>query len=100
AKGIAEAKEALRVNNLSEQERVAYERYINNKRDEASILSTQEFETKWQVEQAEIRGIEKGMQQGKQEEKIAVARSCREQGLDVETIMKITQLSREEIESL
>ncbi|NEQ60717.1 MAG: Rpn family recombination-promoting nuclease/putative transposase, partial [Moorea sp. SIO4A1] len=42
AKGIAEAKEALRVNNLSEQERVAYERYINNKRDEASILSTQE----------------------------------------------------------
>ncbi|NEQ60719.1 MAG: Rpn family recombination-promoting nuclease/putative transposase [Moorea sp. SIO4A1] len=96
AKGIAEAKEALRVNNLSEQERVAYERYINNKRDEASILSTQELETKWQVEQAEIRGIE----QGKKEEKIAIARSCREQGLDVETIMKITQLSREEIESI
>ncbi|EGJ31599.1 MULTISPECIES: Rpn family recombination-promoting nuclease/putative transposase [Moorena] len=96
AKGIAEAKEALRVTNLSEQERAAYERYINNKRDEASILSTQEFETKWQVEQAEIRGIEKGIKQ----EKIAIARSCREQGLDVETIMKITQLSREEIESI
>ncbi|NEN95199.1 MAG: hypothetical protein F6K50_06545, partial [Moorea sp. SIO3I7] len=96
AKGIAEAKEALRVNNLSEQERVAYERYINNKRDEASILSTQELETKWQVEQAEIRGIEQGIKQ----EKIAIARSCREQGLDVETIMKITQLSREEIESI
>ncbi|NES82767.1 MAG: Rpn family recombination-promoting nuclease/putative transposase [Moorea sp. SIO1G6] len=96
AKGIAEAKEALRVTNLSEQERAAYERYLNNKRDEASILSTQELETKWQVEQAEIRGI----QQGKKEEKIAIARSCREQGLDVETIMNITQLSREEIESL
>lgn len=96
AKGIEEAKEALRVNNLSEQERAAYERYINNKRDEASILSTQELETKWQVEQAEIRGMEKGIKQ----EKIAIARSCREQGLDVETIMKITQLSQEEIESL
>ncbi|NES82766.1 MAG: hypothetical protein F6K10_15930, partial [Moorea sp. SIO2B7] len=108
AKGIAEAKEALRVNNLSEQERAAYERYLNNKRDEASMLSTQELETKWQVEQAEIRGIEKGIQQGKQEgiqqgkkeEKIAIARSCREQGLDVETIMNITQLSRQEIESI
>ncbi|NEO79349.1 Rpn family recombination-promoting nuclease/putative transposase [Moorena sp. SIO4G3] len=116
AKGIEEAKEALRVTNLSEQERAAYERYLKNKRDEASILSTQEFETRWQVEQAEIRGMEKGIQQGKQEgieqglqqgiqqgkkeEKIAIARSCREQGLDVETIMNITQLSREEIESL
>ncbi|NEP29880.1 MAG: hypothetical protein F6K49_51285, partial [Moorea sp. SIO3I6] len=101
---------------LSEQERAAYERYLKNKRDEASILSTQEFETRWQVEQAEIRGMEKGIQQGKQEgieqglqqgiqqgkkeEKIAIARSCREQGLDVETIMNITQLSREEIESI
>jgi len=37
AKGIVEAKEILRVNNLSEEERVAYRRY------EASILSPQQF---------------------------------------------------------
>ena len=37
AKGMVEAKEILRVNNLSEEERVAYRRY------EASILSPQQF---------------------------------------------------------
>lgn len=60
------------------------------------MLDTQEFETQWKVEQAEIRGIQKGMQQ----KTIAIARSCKQQGLNVETIMEITQLSREEIESL
>ncbi|MGB7521174.1 MAG: Rpn family recombination-promoting nuclease/putative transposase [Spirulinaceae cyanobacterium] len=92
AKGMLEAKETLLVNNLSEQERVAYSRYMQNKSYEASMLSTQEFETQWKIEQAEVRG--------RQEERIAIARSCKQRGLDVETIIEITQLSREEIESL
>ncbi|MGB5966789.1 MAG: Rpn family recombination-promoting nuclease/putative transposase [Spirulinaceae cyanobacterium] len=92
AKGMLEAKETLLVNNLSEQERVAYSRYMQNKSYEASMLSTQEFETQWKIEQAEIRG--------RQEERIAIALSCKERGLDVQTIIEITQLSREEIESL
>ena len=100
AKGMVEAKETLRVNNLSEQERIAYSRYMQNKSYEASMLSTQEFETQWEIEQAEVRGVKKGKQEGRQEEKIAIARSCKQQGLDTETIMKITQLSRQEIESL
>ncbi|NER48220.1 MAG: Rpn family recombination-promoting nuclease/putative transposase, partial [Symploca sp. SIO1A3] len=44
AKGMVEAKETLRVNNLSDSERAAYNRYMDNKSYEASILSTQEFE--------------------------------------------------------
>jgi len=63
AKGMVEAKETLRINNLSEQERAAYNRYMDNKSYEASILSTQEFEAQWpfiQIEQAEIRGREEG----------------------------------------
>ncbi|MGC1245176.1 MAG: Rpn family recombination-promoting nuclease/putative transposase [Spirulinaceae cyanobacterium] len=112
AKGMVEAKETLRVNNLSEPERRAYSRYMENKSYEASMLSTQEFETQWEIEKAEIKGREEGIQEGieqgkqegieegKQEEKIAIARSCKQQGLDVETIMKITKLSPEEIESL
>ncbi len=99
AKGMEQAKETLRVNNLSEQERVAYKRYMENKRYEASILSTQEFEAQWQIEQieeAQIRGREEGIQQ----RTIAIARSCKQQGLDMETIMEITQLSREDIKAL
>ncbi|NEQ80440.1 MAG: DUF4351 domain-containing protein, partial [Moorea sp. SIO2I5] len=63
AKGMVEAKETLRVNNLSDQERAAYKRYMDNKSYEASILSTQEFEAQWQneqIEQAKIRGREEG----------------------------------------
>ncbi len=103
AKGMEEAKETLRVNNLSEQERVAYNRYMDNKSYEASILSTQEFEAQWQIEQieqAQIRGREEGREEGIQQRTIAIARSCKQQGLDVETIMAITQLSREDIETL
>ncbi|NER48458.1 MAG: Rpn family recombination-promoting nuclease/putative transposase [Symploca sp. SIO1A3] len=103
AKGMVEAKETLRVNNLSEQDRAAYKRYMENKSYEASIRSTQEFEAQWQIEQieqAEIRGIQRGIQQGVEQKTIAIARACKQQGLDVETIMAITQLSREDIEAL
>ena len=63
AKGMLEAKETLRVNNLSDTERAAYNRYMDNKSYEASILSTQEFEAQWQIEQIEevqIRAREEG----------------------------------------
>ncbi|NES21293.1 MAG: Rpn family recombination-promoting nuclease/putative transposase [Symploca sp. SIO3E6] len=99
AKGMVEAKETLRVNNLSDTERAAYNRYMDNKSYEASIRSTQEFEAQWQIEQIEQAEI-RGRQQGIQQNTIAIARSCKQQGLDVETIMAITQLSREDIEAL
>ena len=71
---------------------------MQNKSYEASMLDTQEFKTQWEIEQAEVRGKQEGKEEGKQEEKRAIARSCKEKSLDVETIMEITQLSREEIE--
>ncbi|NES22362.1 MAG: Rpn family recombination-promoting nuclease/putative transposase [Symploca sp. SIO3E6] len=99
AKGMVEAKETLRVNNLSDSERAAYNRYMDNKSYEASILSTQEFEVQWQIEQIEEAKMI-AREEGRQENTIAIARSCKQQGLDIETIMAITQLSREDIEAL
>ena len=52
------------------------------------------------IEEGIAKGIEKGRQEGIQENTIAIARSCKQQGLDIETIMAITQLSREDIEAL
>ncbi|NET62689.1 MAG: hypothetical protein F6K47_43350, partial [Symploca sp. SIO2E6] len=78
-------------------------RYMDNKSYEASILSTQEFEAQWQIEQieeAKMIAREEGKEEGIQENTIAIARSCIQQGLDIETIMAITQLSREDIEAL
>ncbi|NER48219.1 MAG: hypothetical protein F6J92_16265, partial [Symploca sp. SIO1A3] len=97
--GMVEAKETLRVNNLSDSERAAYNRYMDNKSYEASILSTQEFETQWQIEQMEEAKMI-AREEGSQQRTIAIARACKQQGLDTETIMAITQLSREDIEAL
>ncbi|NEP57105.1 MAG: Rpn family recombination-promoting nuclease/putative transposase [Symploca sp. SIO2G7] len=56
--------------------------------------------TEWKqtrfYQEVEAEGIQKGIQQNK----IAIARSCKQQGLDIETIMAITKLSREDIEAL
>jgi len=56
--------------------------------------------TEWKqtrfYQEVEAEGIQKGIQQNT----IAIARSCKQQGLDIETIMAITKLSREEIEAL
>ncbi|NEP12695.1 MAG: Rpn family recombination-promoting nuclease/putative transposase [Symploca sp. SIO2C1] len=99
AKGMVEAKETLRINNLSDSERAAYNRYMDNKSYEASILSTQEFEAQWQIEQIEEAKMI-AREEGSQQRTIAIARSCKQQGLEIEMIMAITQLSREDIEAL
>ncbi|NET59880.1 MAG: Rpn family recombination-promoting nuclease/putative transposase [Symploca sp. SIO2E6] len=56
--------------------------------------------TEWKqtrfYQEVEAEGIQKGIQQ----RTIEIARSCKQQGLDIETIMVITKLSREEIEAL
>ncbi|NER19434.1 MAG: Rpn family recombination-promoting nuclease/putative transposase [Symploca sp. SIO1C2] len=56
--------------------------------------------TEWKqtrfYQEVEAEGIQKGIQQNT----IVIARSCKQQGLDIETIMAITKLSREEIEAL
>ncbi|NEP59220.1 MAG: hypothetical protein F6K31_19735 [Symploca sp. SIO2G7] len=52
------------------------------------------------IQQGRQEGIQQGRQEGIQQNTIAIARSCKQQGLDTETIMAITQLSREDIEAL
>ena len=46
------------------------------------------------------RGLEQGLEQGREEEKKAIARQCLSQGLPMETIIAITQLTVEQIENL
>ncbi len=56
------------------------------------------------VYEAEQKGIEKGYSSGKEEgileEKKIVAKNMLENGLDIEMIVKCTNLSKEEIEKL
>ena len=49
---------------------------------------------------AERKGIEKGREEGRKEEKIKIARNMKLSGLDINTIAKITNLSEDEIDKL
>ncbi|NER47083.1 MAG: Rpn family recombination-promoting nuclease/putative transposase [Symploca sp. SIO1A3] len=101
--------EISEIANFSAVEQEAYENSLKYYRDLQNVVATSREEG---VEEGIARGIEQGRQEGIQEGRkqgrqegiqentIAIARSCIQQGLDIETIMAITQLSREDIEAL
>ena len=45
-------------------------------------------------------GIEQGIKQGEENKKIELAKKMKQEGIDIETIQKITELSKEEISKL
>lgn len=81
AKGLDAVKQKLVVDQMSETERIDYNRYWENKRYESSMLETATFE---------------GKQEGKQE----VAKNLIKIGMKVEDISSATGLSVEEINKL
>ena len=85
--------EIAEIANFSAVEQEAYENSLKYYRDLQNVVATSR-------EEGVEEGIAKGIEQGRQENTIAIARSCIQQGLDIETIMAITQLSREDIEAL
>ncbi|NEQ64031.1 MAG: Rpn family recombination-promoting nuclease/putative transposase [Symploca sp. SIO2D2] len=91
--------------NFSVVEQEAYENSLKYYRDLQNVVATSREEgieegRQEGFEQGKQEGIEEGRQEGREQTKIEIARSCIQQGLDTETIMAITQLSREDIEAL
>ena len=52
------------------------------------------------IRHAREEGMEKGIKKGMKKEKIEIAKSLKEAGVDIEIIIKSTSLSKEEIEKL
>ena len=46
------------------------------------------------------KGLEQGLQQGKRENSIEIAKNMKERGIDIQSIVDCTKLSKEEIEKL
>ncbi len=93
AKHIQTASEKLRVMNLEADERRAYEHYLQNVSYHASMLWSSR-------EEGKIEGRQEGLQQGKRTGKEDTARNMLADHVPVETIMKYTGLSQEDIELL
>jgi predicted transposase/invertase (TIGR01784 family) len=85
AKGISQAKELWRVDKLTPEEKLSYADHIKNLRNEASRLWTLKIDAEDRVRKDEKTQIAKGMKNEK---------------IHLEIIVKLTGLTKEEIESL
>jgi predicted transposase/invertase (TIGR01784 family) len=108
AKGLAEAREKLRMINLSKKELRAYQRHLEDLHMTASLEEQFRFEQTLAREEGleegrqegRQEGMEVGKEQGKEEKAIETAKNMLEDDLPIETIAKYTGLTENEINDL
>ena len=96
APGLKEAKETLAEIKMTESERIAYEKFNKRLRDIASENFTKQADINFALEEKHEQGIE----QGKSERDLEIAKKAIEKGLDDQTISIITGLEIEIIKQL
>ena len=97
APGLPEAREILRVDNLSDEDRKIYDRYVETLRFNLSVMDSSRIEG---IQEGMAKGFGKGLEQGAQSEKLETARRMKAEGLDLSLIAKITQVTPDEIAKL
>ena len=94
AKGLKQAKEALDIMKLSEQEQRAYKKYLDDKSYQASMYQSTYVTGHLKGKK---EGREEGREEGRHKEKIEMAILMKNEGESIEKIMRYTRLTREEI---
>lgn len=79
----------MRYYSLSDTERRAYDKHINDIMIQNDVLNT-----------AKLEGRAEGLEQGRMEERLSTARNLKKLGIAPDTIAQATGLSLEEIEKL
>ena len=106
AAGLPEARECLRVDSLSEQDRRAYYRHMEAVRHMKSLFQTShddgfaEGREKGRVEGREegrVEGREEGLVEGSEKRALEIARRMKSMGMAVPQIVELTGLSEEAI---
>jgi predicted transposase/invertase (TIGR01784 family) len=90
AQGLKEARDILRVDALSEEDRKVYKRYLENVRLELSLDDSSRYE-------GYVDGHIAGRAEGEYQKAIAIARRMKAKGLDLDTIADFTGLTPDEI---
>ena len=99
--GLKEAKEQLRVLQMNDAERKAYDDYLDTIRTQDSVLDT--YRTEGLLEGRMIgreEGREEGRAEGARDKSIAIAKEMIKMGLDKSIIQQATGLTEDEIVSL
>ena len=97
AKGLDKAKEVLRYDQLTAQEKISYKKYLENIRYKASMAWSLKAEEEYRVRK-EAR--EEGREEGELVKARKVAKKAKDKGLGIIDIIDLTGLSKEEIEKL
>ncbi len=97
ARGLREAKKKLDVMKMNEEERSAYDRYIENNRYKISLIGGNRDEARLE---GYTEGVKEGKQMGIEEGKIITAKSLKNQGIDINIISSATGLTVEDISKL
>jgi predicted transposase/invertase (TIGR01784 family) len=93
--------EIAEIAKLTQKEIQAYEDSLKSYRDLKNSIDTAREEGRQKgMEEGLKKGIEKGTEKGRKEEKFKVVNAALDMGVDIETIIKITNLTREEIEKI
>lgn len=103
--GLQRVKEKLRILSMSEDERRAYDRHMDNIMVQNDVLDTARQEGIEEglakgLEEGLAKGLEEGLAKGKAEEAIEIARNAKKMGIPIDQIAKLTRLSPDIIESL
>lgn len=101
AQGLDKAREVMRVSELGDEERKAYERYIDSIRISKSVAKSYD-------DLGYVRGKEDGLAEGRVEGRaegihqanLTTARQMKSDGMPIDIIAKYTQLTPEEISKL
>lgn len=105
AQGLPEARERLRIDSLSDADRRAYYRELENRMAEKDVLSSAYIDGHADGHadgraDGHAKGLEEGRKEGHQEEKLTIARNMKGKLMDNSLIAEVTGLSFQEIESL
>ena len=95
--GLREAKEQLRVLQMNDAERKAYDNYLDTIRTQDSVLDT--YRTEGLLEGRMI-GREEGRKEGARNQSIAIAKEMIKMNLDKSIIKRATGLTDEELDNL
>ncbi len=97
AQGLKEAREILRVDSLSEEDRKIYKRYLESVSLALSLDDSSRYEGYCD---GHIDGLTEGLAEGEHSEKLKTAKRMKAKGFDNADIADITQLPIDEIAKL
>lgn len=101
APGLDAARERLKIDRMSKDEKNAYYRHMDNINLLKSNIKTEREEGKLEgLQEGLQKGLQEGLQKGSREKALSIARKLKTAGMDETQIAEITGLKEEEIREL